>query len=110
MKTEAQKVIEAVNLLESRGFVVIDITGPVRRAMAAATLEASHVLSSVKAKVTTNQTLRMNEARFLIGVSKSMFWKMAKEPDFPKRRQLGPRMVAWDRDELEAWLARQPRR
>jgi predicted DNA-binding transcriptional regulator AlpA len=53
----------------------------------------------------------------LFGVSKSTFWRLTKEPDFPPPRYLTPTLKVWPKDELIAWrdaraakLADTPRR
>lgn len=48
--------------------------------------------------------LRKEELIKLVPLSFYAIDKLEKEGDFPKRFSLTPRVVAWNRDEVEAWL------
>ena len=43
------------------------------------------------------------------GCSRAQFWKSRRQPDFPKARQISPRIRVRNRFEIEKWLARSPR-
>jgi predicted DNA-binding transcriptional regulator AlpA len=42
------------------------------------------------------------------GCSRAHYWLLAKQPDFPKARQISPRIRVRNRFEIEAWIAQQP--
>jgi prophage regulatory protein len=42
------------------------------------------------------------------GASDTTIWRWEKAGKFPKRRRLGPNIVAWDDDELDAWAKSRP--
>ena len=42
------------------------------------------------------------------GCSRAHYWKVTKKPDFPKARQISPRIRVRNRFEIEEWLAEQP--
>lgn len=48
--------------------------------------------------------LRKEELIKLVLLSFYAIDKLEKDGDFPKRFSLTPRVVAWNRDEVEAWL------
>ena len=50
--------------------------------------------------------LRTREAARFLGVGRTKFWSLAREPDFPRPVVLGPRLRVWPRKELEAWAMR----
>ena len=39
------------------------------------------------------------------GCSRAHYWKIMKQPDFPKARQISPRIRVRNRFEIEQWLA-----
>ncbi|EMB4117870.1 AlpA family phage regulatory protein [Pseudomonas aeruginosa] len=43
-----------------------------------------------------------------VGVSRCTLWRWQQEGTFPKRRQIGPRRVAWLESELNTWFASRP--
>lgn len=43
-----------------------------------------------------------------VGISRVTLWRWQQEGTFPKRRQIGPRRVAWLESELNAWLTSRP--
>ena len=42
------------------------------------------------------------------GCCRAHYWQVAKQPDFPKARQISPRVRVRNRFEIEAWLSKQP--
>lgn len=42
------------------------------------------------------------------GISETTLRRWMKEEDFPKPRQLGPRMVGWRADQVGKWLDNRP--
>lgn len=50
-----------------------------------------------------NVFIRLPELADLIGVSPVTIWRWEKSGSFPRRIKLGPRLVAWDRVEVERW-------
>jgi len=47
--------------------------------------------------------LNEKEIREMVGVCRATIWRWERAGIFPKRRQLGPRRVAWLRSEIEKW-------
>jgi len=50
------------------------------------------------------RVLRWPQVQRLVGLSKSTVWRMEREGNFPRRRQLAVRAVGWDARELEKWV------
>jgi hypothetical protein len=42
------------------------------------------------------------------GCSRQHYWLVTKQPDYPKARQISPRVKVRNRFEIEAWLADRP--
>jgi prophage regulatory protein len=49
--------------------------------------------------------IRLSEVRKLIGLSRSEIYRRISLGEFPKQVPLGERTVAWDADEIEAFIA-----
>jgi prophage regulatory protein len=54
--------------------------------------------------------LRDPEVSRRVPLSRVQRWRMTKAGMFPAPVQLGPNSVGWYEDEIDAWLAAQPRR
>ena len=52
--------------------------------------------------------LRKAELLAKVPFTDSYIWQLEKAGKFPRRRQLGPRRVAWVEAEIDAWLAALP--
>ena len=52
--------------------------------------------------------LRKTELLARVPFTDSYIWQLEKAGTFPRRRQLGPRRVAWVESEIDAWLAALP--
>jgi prophage regulatory protein len=48
--------------------------------------------------------LRFPQLRALVQLSRSTIWRLERANQFPKRRQLSPRTVAWSAAEVRLWL------
>jgi len=48
--------------------------------------------------------LRFPQLRNLVHLSRSTIWRLERANQFPKRRQLSPRTVAWSAAEVRSWL------
>jgi prophage regulatory protein len=48
--------------------------------------------------------LRFPQLRALVQLSRSTIWRLERANQFPKRRQLSPRTVAWSAAEVRSWL------
>jgi predicted DNA-binding transcriptional regulator AlpA len=48
--------------------------------------------------------LRCPQLRALVQLSRSTIWRLERVNQFPKRRQLSPRTVAWSAAEVRSWL------
>jgi prophage regulatory protein len=48
--------------------------------------------------------LRINDVVRLVGLSKSIIWKMHKEGRFPQRKNISPRSVGWLDTEIHGWI------
>ncbi|MBU8920750.1 MAG: AlpA family transcriptional regulator [Bacteroidales bacterium] len=53
--------------------------------------------------------IRKPELREITGLSYTSIWRLEKRGEFPKRIQLPVKGVAWRMDEIEEWIATQPR-
>ncbi len=51
-----------------------------------------------------SRVLRLPEVCRIVGLSRSSIHRMEAAGQFPKRRRIGERAVAWDADEVEAWI------
>ena len=49
--------------------------------------------------------LRIDEVMTRVGLSRPTIWRLERDNDFPKRRQLGRNSVAWVEEEVEEWMA-----
>lgn len=50
------------------------------------------------------RSVRAPRGAEILGCGQSTFWKLAKrDPNFPKKRALSPRMSVWDEGELIAY-------
>lgn len=47
--------------------------------------------------------LRQPEVLARVGVSWVTIWRWEKQGQFPKRRKIGPRLVAWVENEIDEW-------
>ena len=52
--------------------------------------------------------LRKAELLAKVPFTDAYIWKLEKAGKFPRRRQLGPRRVAWIESEVDAWMAACP--
>jgi prophage regulatory protein len=48
--------------------------------------------------------LRFPQLRALVQLSRSTIWRLERANQFPKRRQLSPRTVAWSAAEVRSWV------
>ena len=55
-------------------------------------------------EITTDRMLRLPQAKTMLGIGTSTFWKGVKEKRLPSGISLGPRTVAWRESELQAWI------
>jgi predicted DNA-binding transcriptional regulator AlpA len=44
----------------------------------------------------------------MLGASVPTVWRLARDPSFPRPRQLGRRMTRWSRAEVQDWIASRP--
>jgi len=49
--------------------------------------------------------LRATEVAEKVGLSQTTIWRLERDGDFPRRRQLGPNSVGWLESEIEEWMA-----
>jgi prophage regulatory protein len=57
---------------------------------------------------TPRMFLRLPEVLTITGLSRSTIYKWVNEGDFPKPKQLGPRAIAWDSNEIATWSENRP--
>lgn len=50
------------------------------------------------------QLIKLPEVLKIVPVSRAKWYTMVKNREAPASISLGARSVAWDRDEIEAWL------
>ena len=48
--------------------------------------------------------IRERECRELTGLSRTTIWRRELDGTFPKRRKVGPHLIAWRSDEIEEWI------
>lgn len=56
------------------------------------------------------QLYRLSQVAALIGVSKRTIERWQETENFPRPYKIGPSVIAWRSDELEAWIAGRPRK
>lgn len=52
--------------------------------------------------------IRLAEVEFMIGLKRSQIFRLEAAGEFPRRRALGPRSVAWLESEVFAWIEARP--
>ena len=52
--------------------------------------------------------LRLPAVESITGWSRTTIWRREQAGDFPKRRRIGPHLIAWRSDEIEAWVEGRP--
>ena len=52
--------------------------------------------------------IRLPAVLALTGLSRTSIWRLEAGLRFPRRRRIGDRAVAWDADEIDAWIATRP--
>ena len=52
--------------------------------------------------------LRWPEVQATTSLSRTTVWRLEKANQFPKRRQIGIKAVAWLKSEVTAWVASKP--
>jgi len=52
-----------------------------------------------------DRLLRKKEVMEVLGVKNTKFWQITQDPTFPRPINLGPRMPAWSRNEIQKWIA-----
>ena len=52
--------------------------------------------------------LRLPQVVEMTGLSQTTIWRREKAGQFPRRRRLGPTLVAWRSDEVQAWIEALP--
>ncbi|KHK93557.1 helix-turn-helix transcriptional regulator [Novosphingobium malaysiense] len=65
----------------------------------------SGVGNGAGAKVNSNRYLRQPEVLERVGVSWMTLLRWEKQGRFPRRRKIGPRIVAWPEAEIVEWCA-----
>ena len=51
------------------------------------------------------QFLRADELIAKVGLSRPTIWRLERSGEFPRRRLLGRKSVAWVEEEVEEWMA-----
>lgn len=54
--------------------------------------------------VRISSCLRFPQVKAMVGLSRSTIWRLERLGQFPKRRQISPRTVAWLREEVDEWI------
>jgi prophage regulatory protein len=52
--------------------------------------------------------LRLRQVVSVTGLSRMTIWRLERAGEFPRRRQLGARSVAWLQSEVDAWIEWRP--
>jgi prophage regulatory protein len=53
----------------------------------------------------TRRYLRAQELATMLAVHRSTLWRWVQDGHLPRPVRLGPNTVAWDSNQIEAWLA-----
>lgn len=56
----------------------------------------------------SERLLRLGDVLDRTGLSRTSLWRLEQAGDFPRRRRLGPNMVAWLESEITEWLQSRP--
>lgn len=48
--------------------------------------------------------LRLNEVKNRTGLSTSTIWRLEKTNNFPKRKRISKRCVAWTAEAVDSWI------
>ena len=52
--------------------------------------------------------LRLPAVEAATGLSRTTLWRYEQVGKFPPRRKIGPHLVGWRSDEIEAWIEGRP--
>ena len=52
--------------------------------------------------------MRLPEVEAATGYSRTTIWRREQAGEFPKRRKIGPHLIGWRSDEIEAWIRARP--
>jgi prophage regulatory protein len=52
--------------------------------------------------------LRLKDVIRVTGLARMTIWRLERKGDFPLRRQLGPRSVAWLERDVQEWMEHRP--
>jgi prophage regulatory protein len=52
--------------------------------------------------------LRLKQVISVTGLSRMTIWRLERAGEFPRRRQLGARSVAWLQSDVEQWIESRP--
>ncbi len=63
----------------------------------------------MNAQKTEDRLLSRAEVTARTGLPRSTLYRLMTNGEFPTNVRLGPRVVRWSLDEVEAWLATRPR-
>ena len=55
--------------------------------------------------VHSSKIIRARKVAELLDVSRVTVWRWERDGRLPKKRRIGPNVVGWDFEEIEAWLA-----
>lgn len=51
------------------------------------------------------KVIRLNELVEVLGVSKTTIWRWRQSNEgFPQPVLMGPKLIGWDKEEIESWL------
>jgi prophage regulatory protein len=66
------------------------------------------VEDSMESVAVTTRMLRLKEVVRITGLARMTIWRLERKGDFPPRRQLGPRCVAWRESDVYEWIRLRP--
>ena len=72
------------------------------------TIAANHVEVHMEPLSAPMRMLRLKEVVRVKGLARMTIWRLERKGEFPLRRQLGPRSVAWLQGDVEEWIASRP--
>ena len=62
-----------------------------------------------KGQITMKRLLTRREVEFRVGLARSTIYRLMRSGKFPHPKRIAGRAVRWPENELDAWIAAQPR-
>lgn len=66
------------------------------------------VNNTTRSEAVQEQMIRWPAVKAMTGLSRSTVWRLETTTEFPRRRQISGKCVAWVETEVRAWIATRP--